>query len=78
MPISTIEEAVEEIRSGKMVIVVDDEDRENEGDLVVERELELVETVPLEVEPNEHNRRYLETKQARMGHVLHLLERTPA
>ncbi len=32
---STIEAAVEDIKAGKMVIVVDDEDRENEGDLVV-------------------------------------------
>ena len=32
---STIEEAVADIKAGKMVIVVDDEDRENEGDLVV-------------------------------------------
>lgn len=34
MPLSTIEEAVEDIRNGKMIIIVDDEDRENEGDLV--------------------------------------------
>jgi 3,4-dihydroxy 2-butanone 4-phosphate synthase/GTP cyclohydrolase II len=33
MTISTIEEAIEDIRSGKMIILVDDEDRENEGDL---------------------------------------------
>ena len=32
---STIEEALEEIAAGKMVVVVDDEDRENEGDLVM-------------------------------------------
>ncbi|MGA3013187.1 MAG: 3,4-dihydroxy-2-butanone-4-phosphate synthase, partial [Bacteroidales bacterium] len=31
---NTIEEAIEDIRNGKMVVVVDDEDRENEGDLV--------------------------------------------
>lgn len=31
----TIEEALEELKAGKMVIVVDDEDRENEGDLVM-------------------------------------------
>ncbi len=30
-----IEEAIEDIRQGKMVVVVDDEDRENEGDLVI-------------------------------------------
>jgi len=34
MGLCTIEEAIEEIRQGKMVIMVDDEDRENEGDLV--------------------------------------------
>ncbi|MCX7635652.1 MAG: 3,4-dihydroxy-2-butanone-4-phosphate synthase, partial [Syntrophales bacterium] len=33
MGVSTIEEAIEDIRKGKMVILVDDEDRENEGDL---------------------------------------------
>jgi 3,4-dihydroxy 2-butanone 4-phosphate synthase/GTP cyclohydrolase II len=33
MPKLTIEEAIREIRQGKMVILVDDEDRENEGDL---------------------------------------------
>jgi 3,4-dihydroxy 2-butanone 4-phosphate synthase/GTP cyclohydrolase II len=33
MPLCTIEEAVEEIRSGRMVVLVDDESRENEGDL---------------------------------------------
>src|SRR5215210_5841046 len=34
MPLATIDEAVEEIRNGRMIIIVDDEDRENEGDLV--------------------------------------------
>jgi 3,4-dihydroxy 2-butanone 4-phosphate synthase/GTP cyclohydrolase II len=34
-----IEDALEDIRHGKMVIVVDDEDRENEGDLVMAAEL---------------------------------------
>jgi len=32
--IATVEEALEDIRNGKMIILVDDEDRENEGDLV--------------------------------------------
>jgi 3,4-dihydroxy 2-butanone 4-phosphate synthase/GTP cyclohydrolase II len=32
---ATIEEAIEDIAAGKMVVVVDDEDRENEGDLVM-------------------------------------------
>ena len=35
----TIEEAIEDIRNGKMVVVVDDEDRENEGDLIMAAEL---------------------------------------
>ncbi|HLR90213.1 MAG TPA: 3,4-dihydroxy-2-butanone-4-phosphate synthase [Balneolaceae bacterium] len=34
-PFNTIEEAIEDIRNGKMVIVVDDEDRENEGDFLM-------------------------------------------
>ena len=37
--LNTIEEAVEDFRNGKIVIVVDDEDRENEGDLIVAAEL---------------------------------------
>jgi 3,4-dihydroxy 2-butanone 4-phosphate synthase/GTP cyclohydrolase II len=37
-PFASIEEAVEEIRAGRMLIVVDDEDRENEGDLVMAAE----------------------------------------
>src|SRR5213593_5137368 len=32
---ATIEEALEDIAAGRMVVVVDDEDRENEGDLVM-------------------------------------------
>ncbi len=36
---NTIEEAIDEIRSGRMVIVVDDEDRENEGDFICAAEL---------------------------------------
>ena len=32
---ASIEEAIEEIRSGRVIVVVDDEDRENEGDLVM-------------------------------------------
>jgi 3,4-dihydroxy 2-butanone 4-phosphate synthase/GTP cyclohydrolase II len=39
MPLATIDEAVEDIRNGRMIIIVDDEDRENEGDLVCAAEL---------------------------------------
>ncbi|MDA8228631.1 MAG: bifunctional 3,4-dihydroxy-2-butanone-4-phosphate synthase/GTP cyclohydrolase II [Desulfitobacterium hafniense] len=35
MSFNTIEEAIEDIRAGKMIVVVDDEDRENEGDLLM-------------------------------------------
>jgi 3,4-dihydroxy 2-butanone 4-phosphate synthase/GTP cyclohydrolase II len=38
MPVSTIDEALLDIRKGKMVILVDDEDRENEGDLCIAAE----------------------------------------
>ena len=38
MPISTIEEALEDIKEGKVIILVDDEDRENEGDFMVAAE----------------------------------------
>src|SRR5437764_15056514 len=34
MPLASIEEAARDIRDGKVIIIVDDEDRENEGDLV--------------------------------------------
>ncbi len=38
MPFSTIPEAIEDTRSGKLVVVCDDEDRENEGDLTIAAE----------------------------------------
>ena len=38
MPFHTIEEAIDDIRQGKMIILVDDEDRENEGDLTMAAE----------------------------------------
>ncbi|TBW51015.1 3,4-dihydroxy-2-butanone-4-phosphate synthase [Marinobacter halodurans] len=38
MALNTIEEIIEDIRQGKMVILMDDEDRENEGDLVMAAE----------------------------------------
>lgn len=42
---NTIEEALEDIRLGKMIVVVDDEDRENEGDLIMAAEKATPETV---------------------------------
>lgn len=38
MPVFTIDEALEDLKAGKMIIVVDDADRENEGDLVLPAE----------------------------------------
>ncbi len=35
---NTIEEAIEDIKDGKIIVVVDDEDRENEGDLLMAAE----------------------------------------
>lgn len=35
MPLCSVNEAIEDFRKGKMVIIVDDEDRENEGDLAI-------------------------------------------
>jgi len=45
MPRITIGEAIEHIRQGKMVILVDDEDRENEGDLTIAAEKVTPETI---------------------------------
>jgi len=38
-PFNTIEEAIEDIKAGKIIIVVDDEDRENEGDFIASAQL---------------------------------------
>ena len=38
MPLNSSEEIIEDIRQGKMVILMDDEDRENEGDLIMAAE----------------------------------------
>ena len=45
MPISSIEEAIEDMKNKKMVILVDDEDRENEGDLVIAAEFATPEVI---------------------------------
>jgi len=45
MGLSTIEEAIEAIRNKQIVVVVDDEDRENEGDLVMASEAATPETI---------------------------------
>ncbi len=45
MGVSNIESALEDLRQGKMIILVDDEDRENEGDLVMAAEMVTPEAV---------------------------------
>jgi 3,4-dihydroxy 2-butanone 4-phosphate synthase / GTP cyclohydrolase II len=45
MKFNTIEEAIEEIKNGKIVILVDDEDRENEGDLTMAAEMVTPEAI---------------------------------
>jgi len=43
--LSSIEETIEDIRNGRMVILIDDEDRENEGDLVIAAQMATPEAV---------------------------------
>ena len=45
MPLCSTEEAIAEIRQGKMIILVDDEDRENEGDLTMAAEFVTPEAI---------------------------------
>ncbi|MBQ7585361.1 MAG: bifunctional 3,4-dihydroxy-2-butanone-4-phosphate synthase/GTP cyclohydrolase II [Desulfovibrionaceae bacterium] len=45
MPLCTVEEAISDIKKGKMVILVDDEDRENEGDLTLAAEFVTPEAI---------------------------------
>src|SRR5437588_11978635 len=44
-PFARIEDAVEAIRAGRMIIVIDDEDRENEGDLTIAAEKVTADTI---------------------------------
>lgn len=45
MPLCSAEQAIEEIRQGKMIILVDDEDRENEGDVTIAAEFVTPEAI---------------------------------
>lgn len=38
MPFCTVEEAISDIRAGRFIIILDDENRENEGDLMMAAE----------------------------------------
>lgn len=42
---NTIEEAIEDLRQGKLILVTDDEDRENEGDLICAAEFATTENI---------------------------------
>ena len=43
----TVEEALEDLRKGKLILVTDDEDRENEGDLICAAEFATTENINL-------------------------------
>jgi 3,4-dihydroxy 2-butanone 4-phosphate synthase/GTP cyclohydrolase II len=45
MPVISIEDAIRDVKAGKMVIIVDDEDRENEGDLMIAAEAVSAESI---------------------------------
>ena len=45
MTLSSVEEVIEDIKAGRMVIIVDDEDRENEGDLAMAAEMVTPESI---------------------------------
>ena len=44
MQFNTVEEALEELRNGKIILVTDDPDRENEGDFICAAEFATTET----------------------------------
>src|ERR1700759_4453191 len=44
-PFAAVEDAIEDIREGRFVVVVDDPDRENEGDLVIAAQFATPETI---------------------------------
>lgn len=39
---ATLDQALEDLRQGKLILVIDDPDRENEGDLICAAELSLI------------------------------------
>src|ERR1700761_6025693 len=44
-PFAAVEDAIEDIRNGRFVVVVDDPDRENEGDLVIAAQFATPDTI---------------------------------
>ena len=45
MKFNTVEEALDELRAGKIILVTDDEDRENEGDFICAAEFATTENI---------------------------------
>ena len=62
-PFATIEEAIEDIRSGRFVVVVDDADRENEGDLTIAAQFVTPESI--DVHGDARSRAHLPVPDAR-------------
>ena len=63
MALNTVEEILDDIRQGKMVILMDDEDRENEGDLLVPAET----VTPEDINESYPIRRFVETCEQQTG-----------
>src|SRR6266702_3514323 len=74
MPFATIPEAVEEFRAGRMLVIVDDEDRENEGDVTIAAEMvtaaDRAHTIRVAIHPDSRP-----GDLARPGHVFPLRAR---
>ena len=66
--VNTIEEAIEDIKAGRMVILVDDEDRENEGDLTMAAELVTPEDIK-QIAPDVLRHRIITTYEAEAQEV---------
>ena len=72
LKVNTVEEAIHDFREGKFVIVVDDEDRENEGDLICAAEKITPEMVNFMHSPSPSTR----SKDARLA-CLHMTALPP-
>ena len=49
MKFNTVEEALDELRAGKIILVTDDEDRENEGDFICAAEFATTENIAIKL-----------------------------
>ena len=72
---NSVEEAIKDIKDGKIVIVVDNPNRENENnprkiDGLESCGIEIVNRVPIQMTHNEKNEFYLQTKKEKLGHML--------